>query len=279
MSGNDLGPGSTEYSRPPWFARHQRILGAGVVIVALAVLVASTWVGGWGVLGHESCVTVGGVSSEVVWIPAPLVNSPYGGNASGNASFPPGFIGGWLANANGIGGVLNGSVGGAFLHVLVNVSERDNETIWGPGANDRCGQRFAMTWTISFNSSAYAMSNLSNRGNWSDANEPHMYNFTFPRTPTNSTAYFENGFRSANAAQVTTCGTGPKFLPMRSPGVTVWLTFDLHGQSTTIPYLLPFPQVYHYYFPANFGTWQVDNLSAPGGPGGGWAFSFVGPCA
>jgi len=34
-----------------------------------------------------------------------------------------------------------------------------------------------------------------------------------------------------------------------------------------------------YWFPPDFGTWQIDNLSAPGGPGGGWAFNFVGHCS
>jgi hypothetical protein len=252
-------------------------LGVGSIAVVLALIVASTWVGGWGALAHQSCVSSGIVSSQFVWLPTILVNSPYGGSASGNASFPPGFIRGWPFSGNGMSGPSNGSVGGAFLHVEINVTEDHNETVWGPGANDHCGQNFAMASSISFNGSSVYSGVLGNRGNSSDVDEPHGYNFTFPSTPSDSTPYFDNGFTQSNEVGVTTCGTGPESLPMRSPGFTVWLTFAVHGELTVAPYTLPFPQVYHYYFPGDFGTWQVDNLSAPGGPGGGWAFSYS-PC-
>ncbi|MGC2034334.1 MAG: hypothetical protein WA761_02675 [Thermoplasmata archaeon] len=61
-------------------------------------------------------------------------------------------------------------------------------------------------------------------------------------------------------------------------GLPVKLLFTENEQNFSVPYVLPFTEQYTYTFPANFGTWQVDNLSAPGGPGGGWAFSYS-PCS
>jgi len=66
-------------------------------------------------------------------------------------------------------------------------------------------------------------------------------------------------------------------LPVRTLGLSVSFRIDLGNQSFWIATELPFTEQYHYSFPANFGTWQVDNLSAPGGSGGGWAFSYS-PC-
>jgi hypothetical protein len=59
--------------------------------------------------------------------------------------------------------------------------------------------------------------------------------------------------------------------------LTVWFPVSLSDRTVQVPFIIPVTESYHYTFPANFGIWEVDNLSAPGGPGGGWAFSYE-PC-
>lgn len=272
MSGNDLGPRPPEYPRQSWPARHQRILVAGAGIVVLAVLAASTWVGGWGAVAHSTCVSGGTVDSTLVWTPVILVNAPYGGYGTGFATISPGVIGNmWIAGEGS--GIPNGSYGGVFEWVFANVSENANQSVWGPGANVRCDQKFTVSLVSDYN--AYS-GMMGNQGNWNDSNEPHT--FTYASDNGEPSAYFDNGYSIPNEPNISTCGTGQRSLPVQSAGFTVWLNFTIQGRLTAIPYYLPFPLDYHYTFPAQFGTWQVDSLSAPGGPGGGWAFNFVGPC-
>ena len=179
----------------------------------------------------------------------------------------------------------NGSVAGVFLHAWVNESENSNETALGPGPNSMCEQKYAISASVYFSkdplSGVVVASVLGKGGHLSDVGEPQMYNFSSYANSTTDglTPRFDNGFTSANGGNVSTCNSTFQSVPVHSTGLTVWLTATIGGRFTTVPYWLPFPQVYQYYFPANFGTWQVDNLSAPGGPGGGWAFDYTGPCA
>ncbi len=92
------------------------------------------------------------------------------------------------------------------------------------------------------------------------------------------TPLFENGFQSANAPIVSTCGEPAQTVELTEENMEVRFAFRTDSGNVTLPYLLPFAQQYSYSFPGDFGTWQIDNLSAPGGFGGGWAFSYL-PCA
>lgn len=241
------------------------------VCVAIVGLFVPTVIGGWAPLVHWSCVTGGTVDSQVTWVPVTLINAPYGGYVAGNATIPPGSIGNFPISGEGAE-IINGSFGGVFERLFANISEGTNETVWGPGLSARCGQRFAVSFASDYLSYSGMM---GNEGNWSDINEPHT--FVYATAKGESSAYFDNGFTGSNAGNVTTCGLSQKSLFVHSSGFNIWLNFEVHGQPTTVPYLLPFPQSYHYWFPGNFGAWQVTNLSAPGGPGGGWAFSYS-PC-
>jgi hypothetical protein len=86
-----------------------------------------------------------------------------------------------------------------------------------------------------------------------------------------------NNSYSSETSIISTCGTGGVVRSVRSNHVDVRLYFQLNGTSKNL--LVPFETStnYTYFFPANTGIWRVDNLSAPGGPGGGWAFSYS-PC-
>ena len=103
-----------------------------------------------------------------------------------------------------------------------------------------------------------------------------MVNLT--QFPGDASPYFSNGFYYANEQNISTCGRGTEGVNVTSSYLTVWVPFSYDGKNYTQPLILPYIQSFHYSFPGRVGNWQVDNLSAPGGPGGGWAFNYVGSC-
>jgi hypothetical protein len=180
------------------------------------------------------------------------------------------------------GGETNGSVWGAFWQVIVDVASVQNQTVWGPGAKVRCEGPFAVTLLTVGQPQVYTGGIFNwlggppfGPGSRSDASEPTQYNLS--SAPNDSSFYFSNGFHTANVQNVSTCGGPARSIPAQSPQFIVWIPFSSNGKSHTVPFVVPSSQIFNYWFPANFGTWQVDNLSAPGGPGGGWAFSYS-PC-
>ncbi len=254
--------------------RRWAILSIAIVAAIVVGLLLPTLVGSGGPIMHWTCGTGPTVSRELEWIPIVLINAPYGGNATGNGSLPTGFLGPYMNLPSATGtNAMNGTVAGVLWHLWVNVSSTQNELTWGAGSNERCSQPFSVTLrpTTSQPPESYA-GGLIDRALKSDAGEPQIYD-PFPSPD------LSNGFTSANSEEISTCG-GPAqslHIPLEFDPVTVGVWFDYNGVNTTTPFVLPLTQSYHYAFPANFGTWQVDNLSAPGGPGGGWAFDYT-PC-
>ena len=77
---------------------------------------------------------------------------------------------------------------------------------------------------------------------------------------------FNNSFEIANAPDVSTCGGPRQQIPVCDRRAA--REAPLHGKRAEFlcPVRAPIHGPYTYTFPANFGTWQVDNLSAPGWP-------------
>jgi hypothetical protein len=59
--------------------------------------------------------------------------------------------------------------------------------------------------------------------------------------------------------------------------VNVEIPFPYDGSIRVVNATVTVTADFEYTFPSDSGVWGVDNLSAPGGPGGGWAFSYT-PC-
>jgi hypothetical protein len=97
----------------------------------------------------------------------------------------------------------------------------------------------------------------------------------------NGTSYarvnFNNSFYRATQF-VDTCGAGQERLGLASTHLSITIPVEIDGQGIPISTTVNVLSNYTYTFPANGGVWAVDNLSAPGGPGGGWAFSYT-PCS
>ncbi|MGP8158941.1 MAG: hypothetical protein ACLPWO_04970 [Thermoplasmata archaeon] len=214
-----------------------------------------------------------------MWIPVVLINAPYGGFATGNGSLPAGYLGPntILPSASGTD-ALNGTVAGVLYQIWLNVTRDTNVIVWGPGTDSRCAQPYSIDPGGLGSKPPPSYSGvLFGPGYKSDAAEPHQYNFSSSQG--DATVLFSNGYASANAASVSTCGKAAQSvtLPLRPVDLLVTLPFSTGDGNTTQGLVIPLTLSYHYMFPPNFGTWQVDNLSAPGGPGGGWAFSYS-PC-
>jgi len=248
----------------------------GAVVVALLV---PTALSGWAPLAHWTCVSTGTVASKAtMFFPAVLVNAPYGGEGYGSALEPASFPGAWgYPNSTVLvkNPAPNGSAVGQFFAVNVSVHRVNSVLALGPGDASRCRSSFAVSVAPPQSIAAVGWV-LLGPGNTSDAVEPTSVNFTgFQGDPVSP--QFENGFSAPNLGSITTCQTGTKLLNVSAQPATVEVPFSVGSQNYTVPFTIPFQLQFQYWFPAQFGTWQIDNLSAPGGPGGGWAFSYS-PC-
>lgn len=270
-----------------WGLKRKRAIVGGILalVVALVLLLAPI-LGSWGPLYHWSCG--GGAQATVIpdsYIPAVLVNSPFGGSGWGNGTIPVNFPGAWRGPPDGVTkveygtGALRGQALGAFFSVNISVIDTQNVTVFGPGTNSRCSQAFSIQFEPPSDYIEIGGAMLG-PNNTSDVNEPHFALFEqgSPNPPLRS-LLFNNSFSAANQPNVTTCGRQAEWLSLTSSSsLQTWLLLTVDGKNYSIPYEFTFVQTFHYSFPADFGTWQIDNLSAPGGPGGGWAFSYS-PCS
>ena len=251
--------------------RRFTLISVVAVLAVLALLILWSVLGAWGSILHSQCETRQAEGTFNVQIPALLLNSPYGGLAWGNVSFVPGFL------PNDVTGEgtrdSNGGADWAGFDSKVILSSVENVTAWGAGENTRCTSPYALTLEPTGNLSQGIP--IMGPGNSSDALEP-----TTISGGTLPSVSFDNQFVVSNGDNVSTCGGSAKSLPLVvSSYLILSFRFNSTGQSHEAPLDLPITSSqYHYWFPANFGTWQVDNLSEPGGPGGGWSFNFVGPC-
>jgi hypothetical protein len=256
-------------------SRRARVVTLAIAIVAAAVLLLlPTVLGGWAPLLHNVCnQTAGRVETLYAWVPALIVNSPYGGRAWGNGTVPPGPLSGSDLSTVFAGGAANGSAIWSGFRAEVNVSREENQTQWGPGSDRRCTTPFSLS--VRYWGGYVLGAPILGQGNTSDSHEPTSLGYwTYPGDVNLTIA---NGFVGSNSGPVSTCGTVSSSNFTGSVQFVVRIPVTSGGLNYSVPYLLPIQETFHYWFPGNFGRWQIDDLSAPGGPGGGWAFSYS-PC-
>ncbi len=259
------------------------------VVAGVVLSLASFASTGGGILTHTTC-EVGSRLANLTdaWIPAVLVNSPFGGNASGVGIMNWDFPGAWngpppapgQALKVGMGtGAMNGTTGGAFFTVSISVLESRTATRAGPGMNLPCTAAVQLELQAP-QTYAEAGAGVTTVSNLTDAGEADNATlFAGLNGSIQSPAFFENGFTRANMNEISTCGQPGQTIPATMQGLSATFHVNAINQTYLIPDTLPFTEVFSYTFPGDFGTWQIDNLSAPGGPGGGWAFNFAGPCS
>ncbi len=259
----------------------------GVVAGVVLSFVSFATTGG-GILTHTTCEVGSPVANLTdVWIPAVLVNSPFGGNASGTGVMDWNFPGAWNGPPPAPGQTLrtgwgtralNGTTLGAFFTVSLSVLEVRSVTRAGPGLNLPCTTpvQLKLQSPQTYGGAGAEVTTISNLTDAGEADNATL--FPGLSGSTRSPTFFVNGFTRANMNEISTCGKAEQSLPVITQGLGVTFHVTAANQTYLIPDALPFTEVFSYTFPADFGTWEVDNLSEPGGPGGGWAFSYS-PCA
>jgi hypothetical protein len=283
----DLNPSASGLREQPTFTivggritprRRRAILvgavsGVVIVLVVVAIQLSNPTLLG---LEHYACLKGAQIASEYNWTPDELVNSPYGGSTS--ASF--------RAGANGGGGPNgNGSTSANFVMQEWNVSAVDRVLVSGSGPDISCPSfeaTNAPNAPTSEQPGGCSGCLIYGDGNLSDATEPTQFSFSG-----SSSVIIHNGFTARNSGNISTCGGPAKQIKVTSTNLTFDIPFPVPqgeeyvDESVYSAFGLTIGSYwvdYSYEFPANFGTWDVDNLSAPGGPGGGWAFSYS-PCS
>lgn len=258
---------------PKWSRRRKASVVTAIVACAVvAGLLLPTALTGWAPVLHWTCARGSEITSFTAPVPFLLLNAPYGGQVGGNVTTPSGYIFKGTTLSDGTTD-SNGGATSLGYDGNVTVFSESNETAWGTGANVRCSQPFDVRFTPT--GGGFSGFAILGAGNQTDQHEPTTI---LPNSPSYTAVQFSNGFTQANSPNISTCGKQTPIHRIASNHLTLWIHFALNGMNRTAAFNPPLVvSQYRYVFPANFGTWQVDNLSAPGGPGGGWAFSYS-PC-
>lgn len=193
--------------------------------------------------------------------PLLLENSPFNGSGSGSV---------WLENhtVQLTLPISNGSVEGYFEHIgwMVNASESVT------GSRTDCTGIFSVSHTDDWTSTTFQLNNGSVLNFTNDSQVPGSVALSW----TAAAIYIHDVF-SRSTGRVSTCGTNASVQHVESTHYTVGLDLTFLGSEHWLNETIAVNASYTYTFPANTGTWLIDNLSAPGGPGFGWAFSYS-PC-
>lgn len=191
--------------------------------------------------------------------PLLLLNSPYNGSAHGTVTIENGTLN-LTMFANNSGGFW-----GYFERIdwTVRAGQGSN------GADSSCASVFYLTEKDDWTAAGLPLFNSSSPYYLNDSQEPDSVEISSSGGPT----YFYNQFYAATS-KLSTCGTNASVQTVRSTHTRVGIEFQYAGTSHIVNVTLNESTSYRYDFPADTGTWAIDNLSAPGGPGGGWAFSY-----
>jgi hypothetical protein len=279
-------PPGTAAERHGWRIRIRPILAVfgGILIGASLVLVSGGgWPAGLGTDTHETCVLSQYISVVPnVLIPDVMVNAPYGGEGWGNGTIPENFTGSWYlapptgTQTYGFGtSAANGTAQLVVVTVNFSVYREANVTSVGHGEAAPCEAEFGLAAQPP-NQRVEEGGTIISTNSSSDVGEPD-----FAAYPGDAGAsgkvLFDNGFSTPNVPNVSTCGGPSQTLSeSSSAGLEVFVPVSIQGLNYSLPFALPFQESFHYWLPANFGAWEIDDL-AQTPSGGGYAFSFT-PC-
>ncbi|MGA8303211.1 MAG: hypothetical protein WA691_09435 [Thermoplasmata archaeon] len=231
--------------------------------------------GGLGLFAHAECMDRGSVGTALFWTPFDLANAPYLGSTTYSASFevyePFG-----LTRVTDNDNLSNGNLSaGYFQTENWTVFAQANITESGIGLDNPCAAPFGAAPSPTNFTSSFGGFVLQGPGNTSNVNETT----SFPLAPADHPpATFANGFVSANLPPVSTCGTSGRMLNFSSSSFDVSLTIPAPTGLLKTTVSVTSNQKFEYSFPANGGTWLVDDLQENSGlRGPGLAFSWE-PC-
>lgn len=184
----------------------------------------------------------------------------------------------------------NGTVAVDFFQLEWNLSPISRVLVSGPGPSPQCptyevtGVPGVAPWQ---QSSGCGGCQQLGPGNESDAGVPTQFNMSLVGGSGLTSVIFHDAFVSANDGRVSTCGRGASEINVTSRNLDFQIPFQTANGRVLIdstayglgPTSGPgFVMNFTYSFPADFGTWQIDNLTmGPNASGSGLAFSYA-PC-
>ncbi len=244
---------------------------SGVVLIAmgvtLAIYSAPSLGTAYGELAHLACVPEGMVVNETLWTPTLVINSPYGGFASGSwTTIDPSGTGWgtWTTYAkNGTTNVFAAATPWLVYHAR-------SELVPGAGSDAPCAGPFvAETTGLGLSSEDYLLYPPSN---YSDRGLPQQFGGA------NTSVIFSAGYSGIAASESSNCPNGaPLVWTAQSEFFRIQVPFEYGGvfelADASVNALV------NYTYTASLpGTYYVEDLAAlSSGYGSGLAFDYV-PC-
>lgn len=216
------------------------------------------------------CVPLVPIANLTISTPVMIINSPYLGAASGTLTTFTN-ISGHPYTITQATGSRNGSI--AYLLQLLNW------TVWtthhvGTGSGS-CHGVYSLSWVPTGTSVLNSSANYTN-----DSDSQQYIGGGSPPWPNGAPlgyVYFNDSV-TEGTFEVSTCGGSAIHLQARSTYLDLRIPFAFQGVWHTQDVSFRALTNYTYTFPTNSGVWSVDALNLPGGPGGGWAFSYLRGC-
>jgi hypothetical protein len=242
------------------------------IAVGVTIVLAAALAGGGGLFSHVECNKQQAVGTALFWTPYALSNAPYGGSSSYAANFTLFDLFGLEHVVLKDGLVSRGNISaGYFQTENWTVYPQANSSVPGPGMDQPCTSKFGAEQAPTDFSVSVDGGILQGSGNTSNANQPTSFSYGEP----NRSAVFSNGFASANAPSISTCGTSAKSLNFSSSSFDISLTIPGSTGLVSVVAVVSSYQNFTYNFPANGGSWLVDDLQENSGlRGPGLAFSW-----
>lgn len=250
-----------------------------VVIALILALTFSALFIAWGpLMRYWTCESTIASTSNTIDNPLGILNVPYGGNASLQSEAVLTDHPGVLVSMNYTRGSAS-PVSGNLADSTYNISVLRNVSQIGFDRDSYCAQEFAVTLDLRGSPEQDVGAPLASPPNvTTDFKEPQVSSIPMEQPGYKVTPHYDNGFDLRNMPNITTCNGESRTFTVTSHFMTLWFPYNVTGLVHLIPYgLTTVSNIFTYTFPANYGTWEIDNLSASGGPGGGWAFQYY-PC-
>ena len=232
---------------------------------------------------HYACVPGPQLASQFNWTTDLFWNAPYGGSVYARAYSGYGSAGGMESRG--------GEVSMEFGQHQYNLTSVSRVLESGLGPSPQCP---SYEVTSAPNLAPWQQSGgcvgcqLLGPGNMSDAGVPTQFNMSvWGPGPGITSVIFHDAYVTDNDGEVSTCGRGATEINLTSTSIDYQIPFVSHAGVIlidSIAYGLPpasspgWGENFTYFFPADFGIWQIDNLTmGPNASGFGLAFSYS-PC-
>jgi len=246
------------------------------VAISIVALVVGAGIGTGFVIGSITLLPTGhcapsmAIANLTIRTPALIVNSPYLGQASGDYTWWANTSSQTIRFTSGVGS-SNGSVG--YSLNLTNWTVWSTHSVGSGGPS--CAGAFLLTEVPTAYSIVFDSSNYTN-----DSASAQSFGGGTPPWPGGSPenyVYFNDSF-SQTTGTIQTCDRSAVIAHDNSGHIDLEIPFQYQGVQHTANLAYRSVMNFTYTFPSDGGSWAIDNLSASGGPGGGWAFSYLGPC-